>query len=348
MMNQIAAEDCAGLEAHRINAAAVAQYPHDIVDVVILDPVVLATCGNAGEAPDPAHGYARIGQIVDQVMRNYRSIGATGPDADPAEVQHTAAMDMIIGNAIVSGYLCGIVLELAHIHTIGSDVEDMIALDQIADATVPQRKSHASNVGQLAILHAAASCEFQTDGFVQTMPNPRSPVRERETRHGSTVFVSICHGSSLASFRRGSDRLNRSVATWVAVDDWDLLEFGQHRPQLLDQLRHAAMVLVDFLSECAAHGLNQGPAGEVDPEDDNVSVRHAVGGGDVLVHIDELRQRGEPPGRLVELVPAFADQSRMRCKPLAAGATTTGRAGNSCCEVRGPARGQRERRADGG
>ena len=49
-MNQIAAEDCAGLEAHRINAAAVAQYPHDIVDVVILDPVVLATCGNAGEA----------------------------------------------------------------------------------------------------------------------------------------------------------------------------------------------------------------------------------------------------------------------------------------------------------
>ncbi len=29
----------------------------------------------------------------------------------------------------------------------------------------------------------------------------------------------------------------------------------------------------------------------------------------------------------------------MRCKPLAAGATTTGRAGNSCCEARGPARG---------
>jgi hypothetical protein len=78
------------------------------------------------------------------------------------------------------------------------------------------------------------------------------------------------------------------------LDDRRLLEFDQHRPQLVDQLRDAPVVLIDLPAEGPSHGFDKRSAGEVDPEDDNAKARKS--------HIKQTRRKLRAPGiKLTEI-----------------------------------------------
>ena len=185
-MQVVAADHGAGLEAQRVDAAAVAQAVHDVVDMVVLDRVLFA--GSRFGVPLPAHRDAAVGQAVDQVVGDHGLLGKADPDADRSVVLDAADVDVVVADPVAFGHF-GFALRAAQHDPVSADIGDLVALDQIVvtagyqfDATAAQTRQHAVfEAGLLDVLPANRSRH--------TAPVPR-PFRAGRAMAGLDSHVS--------------------------------------------------------------------------------------------------------------------------------------------------------------
>ena len=157
----VSADHGSGLEAEGIDAAAVAEAVHHVVDVVVLDPVLLARCGL--RVPLPTDRDPRVRQVVNEVVRDHRALGKPYPDADRAVELHPAGIDMIVADAVGLGHL-GLRVRTRDQDAIGAHVEHAVALDEIFAAAHGDLHATAAQAGQHPIFDTAMFGPGETNG----------------------------------------------------------------------------------------------------------------------------------------------------------------------------------------
>ena len=129
--DQVAADDRAGLKAEGVDAAAIPEALHSVVDVVILDNIGLAGCWIC--VPLPSDGDTGVGEVMDEVVRDEGSLRNANPDTDGAVEIDATRVNVIVGNAVPLGNVGQLHLRprVANHDAVGADVEYMSAFDAV-------------------------------------------------------------------------------------------------------------------------------------------------------------------------------------------------------------------------
>ena len=122
VVDVVAADHRARLEAQGVDAAAVAEPVHHVVDVVVLDEVLLA--GRGLRVPLPADGDPRVGQAVDQVVRDRGAVGDAHPDAHRPVILDAAVVDVVVAHAFALRHP-RLARGTADVDAVAADVEDV-------------------------------------------------------------------------------------------------------------------------------------------------------------------------------------------------------------------------------
>ena len=164
----IAADGRARLKAQGVNTAAIAQPIHHVVHVVVLDDVLFAR--RRLRIPLPADGNATVWQLMDQVVRKHRLLGETDPDADRAVELDSATVYVVVADAVALGNIRFRRGPAQH-DAVAADIENVIALDKIVDATAYELDSAAAQVRQHAVFQAALLGEVPANRSGHARPN---------------------------------------------------------------------------------------------------------------------------------------------------------------------------------
>ncbi|OPZ66358.1 MAG: hypothetical protein BWY83_02902 [bacterium ADurb.Bin478] len=185
VVDQISLYHRARLPTQRVDAAAVGQHLHHIVDVIVLHPAA-ALAGRCG-IPTKSDGDAGVGQVIDQIVEDGGVAGKGIKDADGAEQLSAATGHPAIADAVVTGHIAGIrpvVVEPVARRTIRLGppaAHDAVAADvgkgTTFDAVIPAAGSQAHAAGAGVLQPAAFKAALFGIGPLNSERQPIGGIR---------------------------------------------------------------------------------------------------------------------------------------------------------------------------
>ena len=161
IVNVVAAEHRPRLPAERVYAAAIGQRLHDMMNVVVLDPILFRARGRG--IPLPAHGNTGVGKLADLVVRHFGLRGDANPNAYPAKGKLSAPADVAIGHTIAAGnFVAGDCF--TDVDAVATDVVERAVLQLVLQALAAKPNGGAAEMAEGAVLEGTAAGEVEREG----------------------------------------------------------------------------------------------------------------------------------------------------------------------------------------